>query len=127
MTGPNMYNKVGNVFCYNQQSHDLFTDTNTELEKGTHKMWVRFRFFWTRRREGVGLPAPPLPTLPIQDNASTDESATDMNNGQSRYPAIEMYRTKEESLAKLAERKASRGILPQSAVEKAWIRMQGTE
>jgi hypothetical protein len=87
-------------------------------------MWIRFRFFWTRRRERLGLSAPPLPTLPLQDNASTDGSATE---GQCRYPAIEMYRTKEETLTKLAERKASMGILPQSAVEKAWIRMQETQ
>lgn len=71
----------------------------------------------------MGLPAPPLPTLPVQDDASTDGSATDM---QCPYPAIELFRTKEETLTKLAERKASMGVLPQSAVEKSWIRMQGT-
>jgi hypothetical protein len=49
-----------------------------------------------------------------------------MTNRQHRYPAIEMYRTKEETLRKLAERKASKGVLPQSAVERMWIQRQGT-
>jgi hypothetical protein len=74
----------------------------------------------------VGLPAPPLPNVPMQDNTSTPGSATDMSNRQHRYPAIEMYRTKEETLRKLAERKASKGVLPQSAVERMWIQRQGT-
>lgn len=85
-------------------------------------MWVRFRFFWTRRRQGEGLPAA---SLPVQDGDATGISG-DIEHGAAtsheifRYPAIELYRDQEEAMAKSKERQASRGVLPDSHLLKVW-------
>jgi hypothetical protein len=94
----------------------------SEITELTHKMWVRFRFFWTRRREDEGLPAPALPA--IIDSPSAEAGLHDQVTGRPRYPAIEFYRTRDETVAKMEDRIQYWGILPESVVEKAWLKTQ---
>jgi hypothetical protein len=87
-------------------------------------MWVRFRFFWTRRRQGEGLPAAPLPVLPTNEDADATGISEDSEHDAAtlfRYPAIEMYRDQEEAMAKSKERQASKGVLPDSHLRKVWL------
>lgn len=83
-----------------------------ELNLMKHKMWVRFRFFFTRRREGKNLPAPPLP---ISDSDPSPRNVKHM------YPAIEMYHSKEETRKKTEERMATFGTPPTSAVQRVLL------
>lgn len=108
---------------------DQSSSPNPELTEMTPKMWVRFRFLWTRRRQDKGLPAPPLPptsnsTLPTVGPEPTNHGLVTPNIERLRYPAIEFYHTREETIARKQQRRASAGVLPQAAVERAWIRMQ---
>lgn len=76
--------------------------------------WTRLILFWTRRRAGPGLSAPPIPALKSKAGERTS----------TRYPAFELYRTREEALAKCKEWHESIPDLSTFAVAKAWKRMQ---
>lgn len=105
-----------------------------EMNNMRHKLWVGFRFFWTRRRERAELPAPPLPQLPLgirralyengMEAPSSDPWRESSPGRLHPYPAIKFYHTREEVIAALNERKATTGCLPKSMVEKAWLRKQ---
>lgn len=85
-------------------------------------MWVRFRFFWTRRRQGEGLPAAPLPVQDIDVTGISEDSEHGAATFREtfRYPAIELYRDQEEAMTKSKERQASKGVLPDSHLRKVW-------
>ena len=80
----------------------------TELKSMSLRMWVRFRFFWTRKRCDEGLAEP----LESKLSTTTSDSV--------RYPAFETYHSKAEATSKMEKRKQSLGVLPKSAVAKAW-------
>lgn len=79
-------------------------------------MWIRFRFIMARRRAGDGLPAPPLPTLPLTE--------VQQSPARSRYPAIDVYYTREDNLRRMRQRRSTIGVLPPSVVGRAWAKKQ---
>jgi hypothetical protein len=101
-----------------------------ELESLTPRMWVRFRFYMGRRRAGEGLPAPPLPRFPV----SEENSPINAQGGQQvssrprrpRYPAFDLYCTREENLARMQQRLSSYGVLPTFVVRRVWERRQAS-
>lgn len=89
-----------------------------------HKMWVRFCVFWTRRRQGDGLPAPPLPNHETRQSTAR-EVANSLRPPQSAM--FEVYYSKEETIARMKKRKESIRDLPVFAVERAWKEKQKKE
>jgi hypothetical protein len=101
-----------------------------ELETLTPKMWLRFRFFMGRRRAGEGLPAPPLPIFPMSEENSPinaqDGPQVSLRPRRPRYPAFDLYCTREENLTRMQQRLSSYGVLPPSVVRRAWARRQAS-
>lgn len=78
-------------------------------------MWVRFRFFWTRKRAGEGLPAPPLPNYKMRRPTASGGAKS-----AQRSSTLEVYYDKEETLARMKKRMEPIQDLPVFAVESAW-------
>jgi hypothetical protein len=96
-------------------------------------MWMRFRFVMARRRAGEGLPAPPLPTLAsatpdsplgVDRDMLTDGHAQGRQTDRPRYPASEVFYTKEENSQWMLRLHSTLGVFPTPVVKKAWERMQ---
>lgn len=98
-----------------QETLDQWAENVTrELEECNPKQWVRFRFYLGRRRAGPNLPAPPLPDLPEPVAQTTTRS---------RYPAYDLYTTKEENDARMRLRHSCYGIYPPSVLRRAYQEM----
>jgi hypothetical protein len=74
-------------------------------------MWIRFRFFWTRRKRDEEL------IMPLESRLAT---TTSDSTPIIRYPAFETYHSKEEAISRTESRMATLGVLPKSFVEKGW-------
>jgi hypothetical protein len=75
-------------------------------------MWVRFRFIMARRRSGEGLLAPPLLTLPSATDRDAFTRAQDGHPHKrqarhARYPAIDVYSTKQENVRWVRQHRAT--------------------
>jgi hypothetical protein len=93
-------------------------------------MWIRFRFFMGRRRAGEGLPAPPLPLLPSSGGnpptiAQSGEEARP-RRPHTRYPALDVFYTREQAFEKMRQRLSGQGVFPPSVARRAWARYQET-
>lgn len=75
------------------------------------RMWLRFRFFWTRRRRDEELTEP----LELRPATTTIDSTPIV-----RYPAFETYHSKAETISRMERRRDSLGVLPKSFVVKGW-------
>ncbi|PVF94113.1 hypothetical protein CPB86DRAFT_64242 [Serendipita vermifera] len=109
--------------------------TDYELRNFTHKMRVRYRCCWARRRSLDGPLAPSLPNHPgfsplpsaisslplLKDNQEPRDQGKDI---ESAYPGIEVYTSQEQATAELEKRNEAIGILPKAEVERAWERKQ---
>ncbi|PVG03326.1 hypothetical protein CPB86DRAFT_793754 [Serendipita vermifera] len=107
-----------------------------EIKNSRVKMWVQYFFSWARRRAGDDLPAPPLPTTSHSRQSSDQRPSTPTASSprfvtggwisppEHRYPAIEIYRTKEEARFEQRRRQKMVGQLPPSALQRAWQQMQ---
>ncbi|KIM25818.1 hypothetical protein M408DRAFT_330998 [Serendipita vermifera MAFF 305830] len=99
-------------------------NVDKELKELTHKMWLRYRFMMARRRAGEGLPAPPLPTAQTLDPSTGTseelEDAEQQRKSQVRYPAMDIYYTREENMAKMRQKRSGFGVFPPSAVKAKW-------
>jgi hypothetical protein len=109
-----------------------------ELKSLKKHLFIRFAFGLGRRRAGEGLPASQLPPLPErssqdstqilpQEQASSPVSPEIEGFRHSSgylYPAIEIFKTKEETYAQWFRRESNVGEVPELAVQKASRMMQ---
>ncbi|PVF91452.1 hypothetical protein CPB86DRAFT_830580 [Serendipita vermifera] len=106
-----------------------------ELRDFTHKMRVRYRCCWARRRSLDGSSAPSLPDYPefsLLPSALSSLPFWNDNPEQSHpeifietpYPDIEFYTSQEQAIAEMEERNKAMRILPKFEVERAWERKQ---
>lgn len=104
------------------------SNVEKELRDLNPRMWLRFRFMMARRRAGEGLPAPPLPTAPTPDpltsTAQELEDAEQRRRPQVRYPAMDIYYTREENMARMRQRRSTFGTFPPSVVKTRWEKTQ---
>ncbi|KIM25817.1 hypothetical protein M408DRAFT_204621 [Serendipita vermifera MAFF 305830] len=95
-----------------------------ELRDLNPRMWLRFRFMMARRRAGENLPAPPLPTVQTPDLSTS--AAQELEDAETRrrtrvqYPAMDIYHTREENMARMRQRRSTFGVFPTSAVQANW-------
>ncbi|PVF93104.1 hypothetical protein CPB86DRAFT_877415 [Serendipita vermifera] len=110
-------------------------NTDHELRNLTHKMRVRYRCCWARRRSLDGPSAPSLPDHPgfsplpsaisnlpfLNVNSGRDDQVKEI---ESAYPGIEVYTSQEQAYAEMEKRNEAMRVLPKADVEKAWERKQ---
>ena len=82
-------------------------------------MWVRFRFFMGRRRAGPSLSAPPMPVPPLEPAAQAG-----VDRKTVRYPALDIYYTREANMERMRQRRATYGVPPTTVLERRWERLQ---
>jgi hypothetical protein len=110
-----------------------------ELKSLKKNLFIRFAFGLGRRRAGEGLPASQLPPLPERSSTqklpqeqvsspASPEIEDFRHSSGYLYPAIEIFKTKEETYAQWFRRESNVGEVPELAVQKASRMMQqGTD
>lgn len=101
----------------------------TEISNMEIKMWIRYSFFWARKLlEGVS-----LPTHNTDASGSLSHSlgrGTYVSHKETsstsvvRYPALDIYHTREGAAVMREKLKKRAGTLPQPMIVNKWAQMQ---
>lgn len=98
----------------------LIVFNGIELKYLSPPTWLRFVAAWARRREGDGLPAPPL-------SIDTSKSLNTKKVETAPYPGLHIFRTPEEAAEDMTIRAERFGDEPYAFVRKTWEKMQKSE
>ncbi|PVF94107.1 S-adenosyl-L-methionine-dependent methyltransferase [Serendipita vermifera] len=135
----NIHRAYHKILLQYGMSQDMLNDwskhVDEELNGQKQKLWVRFRFCWARRRAGPDLPAPALPPRPERSSPGQSPQDSPLSENPTsvppesedfrrapghRYPAIEVFTTREEARIEREIRMTKMGELPELVVRKSW-------